>query len=120
MVPEQILLAAAVSLAAVSASEVELRRSLMRSRARPHAVRHHHAKHFGQQQAGGEQQMVGVVTTYSGDLSRPRPRLQGEAGQEEAGRQLLPPAPRRQAQAGEQALHGAAPGGAETGRGQAM
>ena len=49
-----------------------------------------------------------------------RPRLQGEAGQEEAGRQLLPPAPRREAQAGEQALHGAAPGGAETGRGQAM
>ena len=68
MVPEQILLAAAVSLAAISASEVELRRNLMRSRARPQAVRHHHAKHFGQQQAGGEQQMVGVVTTDNGDL----------------------------------------------------
>ena len=68
MVPEQILLAAAVSLAAISASEVELRRNLMRSRARPQAVRHHHAKHFGQQQAGGEQpQMVGVVTTDNGD-----------------------------------------------------
>ena len=53
-------------------------------------------------------------------VTPPRPRLQGEAGQEEAGRQLLPPAPRREAQAGEQALHGAAPGGAETGRGQAM
>ena len=69
MVPEQILLAAAVSLAAISASEVELRRNLMRSRARPQAVRHHHAKHFGQQQAGGEQQMGRVVTTSASKSS---------------------------------------------------